>query len=259
MTLNDAEEAERLQSMEDQVDQSNAYSTGSNDNRDENAEERARDYQNAQVDDHRAVPSFQVIRELCIQQNGNDPDTSVVSQSIIEDGIASILSIIKLADQLAEAEKVRKAHEKEYETEAFRLTDIAAQHSLLQQKTEDTLAQASGTEVSLVTSLKKERDVVHATSGKHCKQHPTDRARSDYLKARVTDLTGQVIKVETLLCIFRSIDRMPLLEVNTMVAQQYNILGYLHTSRSMIPDFQVRVTESMEDEFRVLCQRLAAS
>lgn len=74
-------------------------------------------------------------------------------------------------------------HEKKYETEVSGLTDIAAQHTLMQQRMTNTLAHACGAEVSLVAFLKNARDKIRGKSGKHEEQFSIERALSGSLKA----------------------------------------------------------------------------
>lgn len=74
--------------------------------------------------------------------------------------------------------------------EVFPLIDLIAQLTLIQQKTTGTLEYSSGAVISWPTSLKKARDEIFVMSGKHGKQLPTERARSDCVRAQVTDLTS---------------------------------------------------------------------
>lgn len=94
--------------------------------------------------DHLGVTAFQIIRELCAKYNLNEPDTLIAVEGIIEDGISSITRVVELTDELVEVKRTSEVHENKYKTEVSRLTDIAAQHTLMQQKTADILAHASG-------------------------------------------------------------------------------------------------------------------
>lgn len=109
--------------------------------------------------------------------------------------------------------KTYETHEKRYEKEVSRLTDIAVQHTLMKQKTTNTSAHASGAMVSLVASLKKASDEIREISGKHEEQLSIERARSDGLKAGAVDLIDQVMNVEEVFRISRSKQKMALAEV----------------------------------------------
>lgn len=74
----------------------------------------------------------------------NESDTLVAVQGIIEYGISTIPRVIEVTDQLIKAKKASKAHEKRYEMKVSRLTDIAAQDTLIKEKKVETLAHASG-------------------------------------------------------------------------------------------------------------------
>lgn len=78
----------------------------------------------------------------------------------------------------------------------------------MQQKTGGTLAHTSCAMVSLTESLKKACDRIRNMSGKHRDRFSTKRERSDCLKIQVTDLTSQVTKVEVLLCVACSKERI---------------------------------------------------
>lgn len=83
----------------------------------------------------------------------NEPDDLFVTLSITKGGISSITRVIELTDRLAQARNTCEAHENKYETGVSRLMDIAALHSLLQKKTENTYARASGAVILLATFL----------------------------------------------------------------------------------------------------------
>lgn len=99
--------------------------------------------------------------------------------------------------------KTFEAHEEKYETEVAWLKDLRAHHNLMQQMTTDTLAYALGAVASLEASSKNAQDKIRGMSGKHEEQILLETARSDGLKAEVTDLTGQVMTVEEILRISR--------------------------------------------------------
>lgn len=68
-----------------------------------------------------------------------------------------------------------------------------------------------------------------------------------------------MMKVEELLCISPSKDRMVLGRVKTLYVQLHNVLDHLHIWRSKIPVFEAHVTEDVKYGFSAFCQSLAPS
>lgn len=93
----------------------------------------------------------------------NGPETSSASQSINKEGIFSIPRVLKLTYKQVEVKRTYVSHEKIYSTEVFPLRDIAAQITLMKQKTADILAQPSGAVVSSAPSLKKTRGEIQGS------------------------------------------------------------------------------------------------
>lgn len=88
MTLNDAQEAGWLQSMEEKGNDDDGHSVDSDEFRDGPAEDMEWDFHGLQDGDHRGVKTLQVIRELCTRYNVNEPDTIIAALSVIEEGIS---------------------------------------------------------------------------------------------------------------------------------------------------------------------------
>lgn len=87
MTLNDAQEAARLASMEYEDNEDDGHSVESDDNQNEPVEEMVCDFHDLQGSDHRGIFALQVIHELCTRYIGGEPETLVAAQTVIEDGI----------------------------------------------------------------------------------------------------------------------------------------------------------------------------
>lgn len=136
------------ESTEDQDNDNNAHSIDSDHNRDEPPEKMAWNFHDINSGDHRGVSALQFIHTLCTKYNVIEPETLVSAHSIIENEICSILRVGELADQLTEVGKTCENLEKQYKREAFWPMHISAQHTLMEQKKADTLAQASGAVVS---------------------------------------------------------------------------------------------------------------
>lgn len=167
MALNDTQESERLASMEDQYNDEDRHSVDMNDNWDEPSQEMVWHFHDLKGGAHQVVSSIQAIRGFCTKYNVYEPGTFVAAQSIIEDRISSIPGVAEVTHQLAQVRKTCETHERKYEAEVSLLTDIATQHTLIQQKTADTLAHASGIVVSLARFLRKARDETRSMSCKH--------------------------------------------------------------------------------------------
>lgn len=65
------------------------------------------------------------------------------------------------------------------------------------------------------------------TSHKECRS--VEKGHSDLIKDLMTDLTVLFMKVEELLCTFRSGEWMTLAEVITLDVPRRNVLGFLRT------------------------------
>lgn len=109
----------------------------------------------------------------------------------------------------------------------------------MKEKAENTLEHASGAMVSLTASLKKAHHQIRDMSGKHGEQISIDRARSNGLKARLTDSTSLVISMENSLLVFRSKGKMASTGVMTLDAQRRNMVGHMRTPRSKMPVYKL--------------------
>lgn len=83
--------------------------------------------------------------------------------------------------------------------------------------------------------LARARDTILQLTRDHEEQLAVQKGRSDSLKAQVTDIMCQVMKVKKLLHICRSKESMSLAELKTLYAQLCNVQGHLHTMYSTIP------------------------
>lgn len=81
--------------------------------------------------------------------------------------------------------KICQTYAQKYKTRVFRLTDIAAQDTLMKQKKADKLADASDALVSLAASFKKAQDGIRSMLGKEVEELSIERAHGDGLKAGV--------------------------------------------------------------------------
>lgn len=131
MTLNDAQEAERLVSMDDQVSDDDEHIADSHKNWYEPVEEMAWNFHGLKGGDNRDVSALQVIHELYKVFSVNELKTLATAKSIIEDDLFSMSRVVELADQLDEVRKTSEIHEGKYETDVSRMKDIAAQHTLI--------------------------------------------------------------------------------------------------------------------------------
>lgn len=77
----------------------------------------------------------------------------------------------------------------------------------------DALAHAPGASVFLRAPLKKLQDGIRSIFRKNEEKLLTERARSDGLRAEVTEPASQVMKVEELLCMYCPKERMDLIQV----------------------------------------------
>lgn len=117
----------------------------------------------------------------------------------------------------------------------------------MKQRTADALEHASNVVVSSASALKKTRDEIRGISDKHEEQLSIQKTRGDSLKAEVTDLTSQMMKIRALLRILRSKQRIAFLKVGTPDTHRRNLLCYLHISCSKMPGFQAHEAEDIGD------------
>lgn len=103
--------------------------------------------------------------------------------------------------------------------------------------------------------LAQARDVLLQLKKDHEEKVSVGKGRNDSSKALVTDPTGQMMRVEELLCSSRSKKRMALAEVKTPDALRRNVLGHLRTLLLKKPGLQERVAEDVKDEFSAFSQR----
>lgn len=171
-----------------------------------------------QSDDRRAVPTLQAIRTICTKYDVNEPDTMVAAQCIFENGISIISKVFELTDQLVDSNKTSKAHAKKYQTQVVWLTEIPAQLSLGPRKKIETWAHTNSALYCWPRLRKKGHDEIRDMSGEHGEQISIKKARSDGLKAIVTDFTSEIINVEELLRISRSKKSMASPEESTLGA-----------------------------------------
>lgn len=233
MTLTDAQEAAQMASMEDEGNDDDRHSVDSDDNRDEPTKEMAWNFHDLQGGNHRRVSALQAIRDLCTKDNVNEPKTLVAAQSIIKDEISFISRVVELTDQLSKVKKKCENHEKKHKMSVHRLTDIAAQPTLMQQKRADTLADVFRGVVLLAVFLKKARDEIREKSGKDEEHSSIERVRSDRLKAGLVDLACQVLNVEESLRISHPVQkrRWPLRKQGWWTHS--NVMCYIIYSRSV--------------------------
>lgn len=112
--------------------------------------------------------------------------------------------------------------------------------------------------VSLATLLTKVQHEIRGMYGNNVKQLLIKTVRSDELNAGVAGATGQVMKVQELLQITRSEQKMALAQSKARDAQRRNLVRRLHTWRSKMPGLKTRVTEDVGGARYAFCLYLAA-
>lgn len=128
--------------------------------------------------------------------------------------------------------------------------------------------QADGDEEDWSTSAKKPIDETHGRLAQardtilQMKQDNEEqlavvKGHSNYLKAPVTDRTGQMVRVEELLPTSGSNEGTAFAEVKTLHVQGRYALGHVRTFRSKMPGFQARLAEEVKDGVYKFCRRLA--
>lgn len=280
MTLNDAQEAIRFVSTDDQANDNVGLGLDYDENHNGPAKETAWDFHDTHVSGRRDSLSIQTIQDLCTIYDINEPANLVDAKTLIEDEITSSSMIVELSCQLADTKESCSTHKKEHETEVTPLNDQASVQVKSHRKTTDTFSHALSFVASLDMSLRwspedvcrisSELDAFHVewqqtycanvrkfTSTKHIvekmrgllaqahdvilqlkKEHEehlsVEKGRTDSIKAQVTDFTGQMMKVEELLCTSRSEERMESAEVKTLDVQPRAVLDNLRTFWSKI-------------------------
>lgn len=106
------------------------------------------------------------IRESCTTYSVDEREALVAAQSILDDDISSIPIVVELSHQRAKVKKTSDTPDKKYETNFSQLTEGPPQHTLMHQKTAETLAHTFGAVVLLATSLTNARGEIQVISSK---------------------------------------------------------------------------------------------
>lgn len=115
----------------------------------------------------RGTPALKAVQNLCTKYNVKKYPSWINAQATVEDGVSPVSLVVYFKNEIVKKKETSLTHRMVHETRVAPLNDLASQGILLQRKTADTLANASGAAASLAASLKRACEEVRKASMQH--------------------------------------------------------------------------------------------